>query len=172
MAKASQQEATRSLQVMGNKPNLRHENYVVPSDGCNDFLDCDYWLFVSDRVVDPLLALRPYGALVADYLQRYEMSAFADEFFKVQTESMIPLIQEAEFVITTTTAATVDANNYAGVHLRKIHQFPAFIEHVSASDAQTPLSQKYFVWSTNSSPPQESQANAQSPSEILRRSRW
>lgn len=150
--KVSQQEATRSLQIMGSKPSLRHESYVVPSDGCNDFLDCDYWLFVSDRVFQPLLALRPYGALVADYLQRYVTSAFAEEFYELQAESLISLMREAQFVVTTTPAATLNANNYAGIPLRKIHQFPAFIEHVSSSRVKISTPQKYFVWSTNSTP--------------------
>jgi hypothetical protein len=49
---------------------IEHERYCLPSDGAADLLDCDFWLFVSDRVEAPLLPARPYGVVVFDCLQR------------------------------------------------------------------------------------------------------
>ncbi len=151
--KISRQEAGRILQLMGqNNPNLQGGPYVLPSDGCNDFMDCDYWLFISDRLSGHLLALRPYGVLVADYIQRYVPRGFDDEFYRMQAESLIPMVQGAQFVITTTPATALDANNYAGIPRRRIHQFPIFIERVSSSRANPPTAQKYLMWSTNCGP--------------------
>ena len=47
------------------------EEYAHPDDGMRQFLDCDLWLVISDRLPLPLLPIRPYILLVHDYLQRY-----------------------------------------------------------------------------------------------------
>ena len=36
------------------------EEYAIPDDGMRQFLDCDLWLVISDRLSHPLLPIRPY----------------------------------------------------------------------------------------------------------------
>ena len=56
--KASQAEAARAATYAGTWLDASGP-CVFPDDGINQFLDCDLWLLVSDRIPEPLLALRP-----------------------------------------------------------------------------------------------------------------
>ena len=47
-------------------------SYQAPDDGISQFMDCDLWIVISDRLRLPLLPVRPYLLMVYDYLQRYQ----------------------------------------------------------------------------------------------------
>jgi hypothetical protein len=56
--------------------------YQVPVDGQENFLDCNFWFIVSDRLHRPLVPLRPYGIFVTDHLQRYVPEIFGRKSFQ------------------------------------------------------------------------------------------
>ena len=45
--------------------------YITPDDGIQQFIDCDLWVIISDRLSLPLLPIRPSILMVYDYAQRY-----------------------------------------------------------------------------------------------------
>jgi glycosyltransferase involved in cell wall biosynthesis len=129
-----------------------HDYYFLASDRCNDFLDCDFWFFETDRCPFPVLPVRPYGMHVADYIQRYYPPAFPDGTWEVQTRGFIPSVREASFLVTTTPAVTTDLSSYAGVPPERVFQIPVFIECDFNPSDQRLLEGDYFVWLTNTTP--------------------
>lgn len=129
------------------------EPYGLPVDGVNDLLDCDFWIFISDRVHRRILPIRPYAVFVADVLQRYAPEGFSDGFFAYERSTLIPFVRRAEFVLTTTPAASGDVHGYLGVPRDRIVQLPFFID-LKSSRGRCPSTPRdpYFVWLTNSSP--------------------
>ena len=144
--------AIANASALGASREVRRGQYLQPVDGVNDFMDCDFWLFVSDRMAVPPAPLRPYGALLFDYVQRHVPEALSVDGYVVQAEGMIPFAQEAKFVMVTTPAAKADANSYAGVPLRRIIQIPLFFELPKAVESPRILEADYLVWVANASP--------------------
>lgn len=148
-------EDTKAIErVCGSKiaREARDKNYLMPSDGHNDFLDCDFWLVVSDRLRLPLLPLRPYGAIIFDYIQRYVPQIFSDMLWVNQAEGYFRFVRRAKFVIVTTPPTAGDLNSYAGVPRRKIIRAPMYIDtHIKAGTG-FPVRSDYLVWVANASP--------------------
>ena len=140
------------LSSTGLVADARHDQFALPCDGSNDFLDCDFWLFVSDRFDVPLLPIRPYGAVIFDYIQRYVPEVFTDSQFVLQAEGMIPFVREASFLIVTTPATRGDLNAYAGVPERKIFQIPLFFELIKECEGPRLWKEEYIVWVSNPTP--------------------
>jgi len=72
-------EITREELQIANKfrgveSRLDATEYVYPSDGASNFLDCDFWYLVSDRTPVPLAPMRPYSVFIADCLQRVDIA--------------------------------------------------------------------------------------------------
>ncbi|MBR0850300.1 glycosytransferase [Bradyrhizobium diazoefficiens] len=120
------------------------EAYSIPDDGGNHFLDCDLWLFVSDRLSVPLLPVRPYMLMVYDYVHRYLPAA--GEF----PHGFLAAARLAERVIVTTRFTESDALQYAGVAPKKLLRLPHLIPELepTAQNAE-PAEEPYFVWPTN-----------------------
>jgi hypothetical protein len=125
------------------------EVYALPSDGGNDFLDCDLWLFVTDRLDAPLLPGRPYGAVIFDYVQRYVPETFTYAEFVAQAKARIPFVREASFLMVTTAAARGDLIAYAGVPQRKISQIPVFYDSIEDSSGQRMSKDDYLIWAAD-----------------------
>lgn len=148
-SKLSAEESRRAMRYAGNEvwePTAPF--YLVPDDGVAQFIDCDLWLVVSDRLFFPLLPIRPFVLMVYDYLQRYEdlLSAGADKPF-------IEAARSAKRVFVTTEFTQSCALQYAGVEKGKVRKVPMLVQDYSQSfpefavDDQT---SQYFVWPTNS----------------------
>jgi glycosyltransferase involved in cell wall biosynthesis len=120
--------------------------YQVPDDGIQQFLDCDLWVFISDRFVHPLLKLRPYVLAVFDYLQRYEK--FLPRHLN---ESFLQTARHAERVFVTTEFTRKDAIAYAGVPQERVVRLPILAPPFQISDLMLSAKQKrpYFIWTTN-----------------------
>jgi glycosyltransferase involved in cell wall biosynthesis len=122
------------------------ETYNLPDDGMRQFLDCDLWLVISDRLSLPLLPIRPYILLVHDYLQRYlpHSSGLAEYSF-------LAAARLAERVLVTTRFTESDALQYGGIDPEKVFHVPMLapqfgpIEDLPASRDGAP----YFIWPTN-----------------------
>lgn len=125
------------------------EQYIVPDDGMQQLVDCDLWLFVSDRFSYPVLPIKPIVLMVYDYLQRYVdiLSHGADMPF-------LQAARSAERVLVTTEFTRQDALQYSGVEAHKVKkmpmlapEFPIKLDHPTMQNGERP----YFLWTTNPS---------------------
>jgi glycosyltransferase involved in cell wall biosynthesis len=128
---------------------------LFPDDGINQFLDCDLWLFISDRIMEPVLALRPYVVLAYDYLQRHEQILTPE-----LNASFLDVAHRAQRVWVTTRASCEDAIQFAGVPSERVVLLPMLaprfpVPRPTAARRDRP----YFVWPTNSAP-HKNHANA------------
>jgi glycosyltransferase involved in cell wall biosynthesis len=120
------------------------EEYVMPNDGMRQFLDCDLWLVVSDRLPVPLLPIRPYVLSVYDYLQRYQPRRWDKEY------SFLAAARRAERVLVTTRFTEGDALQYGGLDPKKVFRVPMLtpqFEPVASLPAS--VNRAYFIWPTN-----------------------
>lgn len=139
-------EARRAMRYAGHddwEPIV--ERYLVIDDGINQFVDCDLWLIVSDRLRAPILPLRPLVHMVYDYLQRYVpiLQNGGDQPF-------LDAVRVAERVFVTTNFTKQDALQYAGVSSQKLVQLPMLSPLFNARKLDSlPAESEYFIWSTN-----------------------
>jgi glycosyltransferase involved in cell wall biosynthesis len=120
------------------------EEYAVPDDGIRQFLDCDLWVVISDRLALPLLPIRPYVLLVSDYLQRYMPHGLA-----LAEGSFLAAARVAERVLVTTRFTESDALQYGGVEPDRVVRVPMLAPQFNADIPQPPQGLPYFIWPTN-----------------------
>jgi glycosyltransferase involved in cell wall biosynthesis len=142
-------EAFRSMAYAGLEFTPSAETYQIPNDGMNQFLDCDLWIFISDRLENPVLPIRPYICMVYDYLQRFEAilsSYFADRILNASYNS--------QQVFVTTNFTRQQAINYAGIPTEKVLRLPMLVPefHVNNQKEEDRNNPNYFVWTTNLAP--------------------
>jgi glycosyltransferase involved in cell wall biosynthesis len=149
-----QDEACRAMAYAGLEQPMVSATYQVPDDGIKQFMDCDLWIIVSDRLEHPLLPVRPYLLMVYDYIQRYE--SFLPQAINQQ---FIAAAHTAEQVFVTTEFTRQDAIQFAGLPSRKVCKLPMLAPEFSAScisakDSVTCKqdSSPYFLWTTNPNP--------------------
>jgi len=146
--KISKKEVEFALTLLKRKVTLTHDHYVIPTDGINNFQECDLWLIISDRLCWPLAPIKPYGVVTYDYIQRYMPEIFPpglDDF------SYISTVRQADFVLTTTPATRNDAIQYAGVSPKRLHLAPMEFNPFDYTNAKKQEKQPYFIWTTNCS---------------------
>ena len=121
------------------------EQYAIPDDGMRQFLDCDLWLIVSDRLPLPLLPIRPYALMVYDYLQRYlQYGSGLDEY------PFLAAARLAERVLVTTRFTEGDALQYGGIDPKKVFRVPMLSPQFEpVTDPPTSVDRPYFIWPTN-----------------------
>lgn len=145
----------KQLQIMqlfsGQKKPLPFENYLLPTDGINNFNDCDFWLIISDRLSAPLAPFKPYGIMVYDYIQRYVPDIIPAEY---DDERIFSNSRNANYVFTTTPATREDAIQFAGLKAHQVYMLPMefklpAIENPAAI-AKAENKEDYFIWTTNS----------------------
>jgi glycosyltransferase involved in cell wall biosynthesis len=143
----SQEEASRACAYSGVEVSLYNPTYIVPDDGMNQFLDCDLWLIVSDRLNRPLLPVRPYLLMVYDYLQRYV--SILDEG---NSQQFISCAHAAEAILVSTEFTAADARQYAGIPAERVKKVPLLAPDF-APERTTPqvdlVPRRYFIWTTN-----------------------
>ena len=142
----TQQEAARALALAGLTAQATSVAYICPNDGIQQFLDCDLWVLVSDRLSYPLLPVRPYVMIVHDYLQRYENVVPHDINITITAAA-----RRAMRVLVTTEFTRQDAIQFAGVATEKVIRVPMLAPR--PYDLQTTKkrasSQRYFHWVSN-----------------------
>jgi glycosyltransferase involved in cell wall biosynthesis len=149
-------EAARSM-IYAGRTGRGDQGFIVPDDGINSFLDCDLWMFLSDRIQWPILPIRPYAIMVYDYIQRYVPVIDASS-----AEAFVTVARKASRVFTTSEATRTDAIQYAGIATDKVERLPIAympppepITRAAASDsreggpAQIPAERPYLLWVTN-----------------------
>lgn len=143
-------EALRALVYSGTPvPSKLESGYMVPDDGVNNFYDCDLWLIISDRLIKPLLPIRPYVLMVYDYIQRYVPEIIPEEV----NLSFLRAARQATGVLVTTQFTLTDALQYAGLAPERVHKVPMLIPCFSATrvNGDAPENRNYFIWTTSSS---------------------
>jgi len=140
--------ANRAMTYAGfDRWMLDHPDYIVPDDGIRQFLDCDLWIVMSDRMTGPLLPIRPYILLVQHYPQRYLPQASAAEGLYFMAA------RNAERVLVTTRFAEGSALQYAGIAPKKVARVPMLIPRFETEAALRPSGQRrYFIWPTKAAP--------------------
>jgi glycosyltransferase involved in cell wall biosynthesis len=143
----SYDEASRACIYGGIKGRLTGSTYIIPDDGMNQFMDCDLWIVISDRLSHPLLPVRPYLLMVYDYLQRYQ--PVIDDG---ASQQFINRAHAAEAIMVTTDFTAKDAIQFAGVPAAQVKKVPMLapefsVDAVSGDRARPRAS--YFIWTTN-----------------------
>jgi len=142
-------EARRAMRYAGHDDwEPSSERYLVLDDGIKQFMDCDLWLIVSDRLLAPILPLRPIAHMVYDYLQRYEpiLTRGADQPF-------IDAARIAERVFVTTEFTRQDALQYGGVSPQKLVKLPMLSPCFVPGKLDAAMAEPdYFIWTTNAAP--------------------
>lgn len=142
----SAEEARRAMRYAGHDEwEPVSAQYMVPDDGIRQLLDCDLWMFISDRLTHPLLPVRPYMLMLYDYLQRYVpiLPHGADQ-------SYIDAARKALRVLVTTEFTRQDALQYAGINDVSVCKVPMLVPDFSSSvTSKNSSKDKYFIWTTN-----------------------
>lgn len=143
----SRKEIEIAQTLGGYKKSLDYEEYALPTDGALNFLDCDYWLVVSDRLNRLLAPIRPYGMIIYDYIQRYCPQVLATDDF-----SYLINARKAEFVLCTTPQTYDDVLQYAGVSPQRAFLIPMEFDPLDGTNIKPYKSNSdYFIWVTNTS---------------------
>jgi glycosyltransferase involved in cell wall biosynthesis len=136
--------AERVCRYQGHEAALDGSHFSVPDDGINNFIDCDLWLMISDRLMVPLLPIRPYALVVFDYIQRYQ-PVLSDS----EDVPYLHAARAASAVIVTTQFTRDDAVQYAGVDPHLIHVVPHLLPDFPEPSRTTANEEEYFLWPTN-----------------------
>jgi hypothetical protein len=140
---------------MDRKP-FEHNEYCLPTDGANDFYDCDLWIIISDRLPAPLFPLKKYACVVYDYIQRYVPEIFGNgnDVWDAQALNLFTLVRNAEKVFVTTPSTRADIISYVGVQPGRISLLELSFEPIDPNVIDTPnlyVPEDYFIWTTNGS---------------------
>jgi glycosyltransferase involved in cell wall biosynthesis len=143
------EQAERAMTLAGIGGSLTADEYICPNDGIQQFLDCDLWVFVSDRLSLPVLPIRPYVLMVYDYLQRY-----VDVMPSSINTSVTAAARRAARVLVTTEFTKRDAVQFAGVREDKLIRVPMLAPEPTDHEFKpAPEKQRrYFIWTTNVAP--------------------
>lgn len=136
------------------QPNFKYDHYSLPVDGKANFLDCDFWLIISDRLIRPVAPLKKYGVVVFDYIQRYVPELFTGVLRDFERDGFFPLVREAECVMCTTPSTLRDAVEYAGVPELKTRLLPFVFDPdplLQVGENLNPNTHNYLLWVTNQS---------------------
>lgn len=132
---------------------LEYQQYCLPSDGANDFYDCDLWLIISDRLPAPLFPLRKYAFVIYDYIQRYVPEIFgnSDSAWNTQVSNLIYSVQQASKVFVTTPSTQQDLISYAGVHKSHVQLLEMEFQPLETNNIKVDsnIPQNYILWTTN-----------------------
>ncbi|WP_310603776.1 hypothetical protein [Anaerosporobacter sp.] len=120
--------------------------YCIPDDGANYFEDCDYLVFIIDRVPTKLFTTKPYVVVVHDYIQRY----LPEQYGAFYEECVINLQRESEGVIVMTQPTLEDGIQYAGLKKEKLYLTPLMFDEIKLEEKIINKNKdEYFVWSPN-----------------------
>lgn len=136
-----------------DKTPLEHQEYCLPSDGANDFYDCDLWLIISDRLPAPLFPLRKCAFVIYDYIQRYVPEIFgnSDLVWDTQVSNLMVSVQQASKVFVTTPSTQQDLISYAGVHKSRTQLLEMDFQPLETGSAKIDYDAppNYVLWTTN-----------------------
>jgi glycosyltransferase involved in cell wall biosynthesis len=91
-------------------------------------IQADAWFGLVDRFSDPLLPLRPYGAVVYDLLQKYLPQSFDPQFLVNYELGMKPTARAARILVVTTPQTRNDLISEYGLNGETVRLFPMAAE--------------------------------------------
>jgi glycosyltransferase involved in cell wall biosynthesis len=140
-------EALRAMRYAGHSEwQAEYEKYLVMEDGVQQLCDCDLWVVVSDRLLLPLLPLRPKILMVFDYLQRHYRITDLEE-------QILFANRNADHVLVTTEFTRQDALQYAGVKASRVTKVPILAPWTGkAMFVNRGVKHYHFLWTTNLGP--------------------
>lgn len=116
----------------------------LPIDGHDNYLDCDAWIVVSDRVAGPVLNIRPVAMVVFDCLQRYVAG--------IEDRPAWHLARiRADRIAVTTEATKLDLVQLGSIPGSRIVVLPPLLPEscMFAPRVATRPAKPYFLWGTN-----------------------
>lgn len=131
--------------LIGYNAPISEQEYLIPNDGINNFIDCDYWMIVSDRLEKPIAPIRPYCILITDYIQRYVPQMFGEYY----EHSFIQSVRNATLVLANTPQTAEDCVQYAGVSRERVKLAPLVVELNQTVVPKSKTNKDYFIWTTN-----------------------
>ena len=143
-------EAARMLPGPPSRFGLRADQvYCFWSACAGTALRADAWLALCDRFHNALLPARPYGMIVHDMIQRHVPQVFSSTFFAWHQRGMIPTIQKAHLVMTTSSATRDDVIAEYGLDAGRLRLIPVACEPQrrfgSLAPGPVPLPDRPFV---------------------------
>lgn len=143
---ADQRRIKELTSLLGYPLNLYRQEYMLMNDGISYFQDCDFLLFMADRVAPNLFLTRPYGVVIHDYMRRYVPEDLPQKY----ESAIMDLVRNSACNFTTTETAAEDCIQYVGAKREKIHFLPLFFDDVSRCEYEEGVKKReYFVWCTN-----------------------
>ena len=145
----SKEDVEITLNYLQCEKELKYPKYFLPTDGIKNFMDCDFWFLVSDRLEFPLAPVKPYSVVVYDYIQRY-VPEILSKFSKDKDIPYIQTARNADVVLCTTPQTCIDAIQYAGVSDKKCILVP--MEFDTLNFILTEYFEDefdYIIWPTN-----------------------
>lgn len=135
--------------ILGLQLSFVKQSYYLLNDGMRYFQDCNFILYMTDRVPGVPFLLQPYGVIAHDYIQRYVPELFRETYEK----DIINITRASECIFTTSEAIKKDCIQYVGVRSHKIARIPRFFDNIKEEEigifTQADKAGEYFVWSTN-----------------------
>lgn len=132
---------------------LEYSEYSIPQDGANDFLDCDMWIIISDRLNAPVFPIRKHCIVVYDYIQRYVPEIFNENpYLWEYNNTLMNNVRNANKVLVTTPSTYDDIITYTGINKDKVIQIPMDfqpLECYANNLIKKYEKNNYFVWVTN-----------------------
>lgn len=145
--KSDKDRIKRLSTLMGYPLSIYRKEYVLMNDGISYFEDCDFLLFMADRVPPNLFMSKPYGVVIHDYMRRYVPEELNEQY----EMGIMNLVRRSECNFTTSSNAATDCIQYVGIVKDKIHRLPLFFEDISKEvvGLEKKTKKEYFVWATN-----------------------
>lgn len=144
--KADKSRIMELARLAGHPLSICREEYMLMNDGISYFEDCDFLLFMADRVPANVFFLRPHGVIIHDYMRRY----VPEELAEVYEFGIADFVRKSECNFATSINAVEDCIQYLGIKKEKCHLLPLFFEDISKERGKIrEVENEYFIWSTN-----------------------
>ena len=136
-----------------DQDSLKFDDFCLPTDGANDFNDCDLWVIISNRLPAPLFPMRKTAFIIYDFIERYIPEIFndIDSFWDAYVANYISSLKFAARVFVTTPSTRQDLISYAGVPEASIHILAMDFHplELSEADGLFDVPEKFIFWPTN-----------------------
>lgn len=136
-----------------DKAGETFDEFCLPTDGANDFNDCDLWVIISDRLPAPLFTLKKNAFVVFDYIQRYIPEIFGDSeiLWDKQVACFMASLRNSLKVFVTTPSTQQDLISYAGVDEYKTQLLEIAFQPLESAGTinNMDIPERYIIWTTN-----------------------
>lgn len=142
------------LKIPCGRLNMQDTTYCVPYDRSSGYLDCDFWLFMVDRIPGVVLPFRPFGIFATDFIQRYIPDIFPTECYEGKNSFLLNIFRNfrnAHATYACTPKTVEDLKDYVG-RFGSITELEPVLDDSFLDLKKESLKKEgedYFVWVTN-----------------------